>query len=74
MKNIQKSTEAWILIKLQCVTYQWIHLNEIYKLMENYFFQLLESFFELVTIFQNNSGVVFMQVRWEGICAELHAF
>ena len=27
-------------------------------------FQILESFFELVTIFQNNSCVGFMQARW----------
>ena len=31
--------------------------------MEN-FFKILESFFELDTIFENNSCVGFMQVRW----------
>ena len=36
-KNIQKNTEAWILIKLQCVKYQWICLNELYKLMKSFF-------------------------------------
>ena len=34
----QKNWEAWILIKLQCVIYQWIRLNELYKLMN--FFQI----------------------------------
>ena len=29
----QKKSEALILIKLQCVIYQWIRLNELYKLM-----------------------------------------
>ena len=52
----QTNSEAWILIKLQCVLYQWIRLNELYKLIES-FFQISESFFELVTIFKNNSGV-----------------
>ena len=43
--------------------YQWIRLNELYKLMES-FFQILESFLELVTIFINNSGIGFMEERW----------
>ena len=44
-KNFQKNSEAWILIKLQCVLniYQWIRLNELYKLLES-FFQILNSF------------------------------
>ena len=42
-KNIQKNSEAWILIKVQCVTYQWIRLNELYKQMES-FFQISISF------------------------------
>ena len=29
LKNIQKNIKEWILIKLQCVIYQWIHLNEL---------------------------------------------
>ena len=32
-KNIQANSEAWILIKLQRVIYQWICLNKLYKLM-----------------------------------------
>ena len=36
-KNIRKNSEAWILIKLLCVIYQWIRLNEHYKLMESFF-------------------------------------
>ena len=35
-KKNQKNSEAWILIKLQCVIYQWIHLNELYKLMASF--------------------------------------
>ena len=61
------------MIKLQCVIYLWICLNELYKLMESFFFQISDSFLELVTIFKNNSGIVFMRV-WGGICAEQHAF
>ena len=37
MKNIQNKSKAWILIKLQCVIYQWICLYELYKLMESFF-------------------------------------
>ena len=36
-KNIQKNSKAWILIKSQCVIYQWIHLNEFFKLMKSFF-------------------------------------
>ena len=35
--------------------------------------ELFENFFELITIFQNNSGVGFMHARRGGICAEQHA-
>ena len=42
-KNVQKNSVAWILIKLQCVTYQWICLNELYKIIES-FFQIQISF------------------------------
>ena len=39
--------EVWILVKVQCVIYQWICLDKLFKLMEIYiFFQILESFFE----------------------------
>ena len=38
----KKNSKTWILIKLQCVLYQWIRLNELYKLMES-FFQILNS-------------------------------
>ena len=36
-KNIQTNSEAWILIKVQCVIYQWICLNELYKLRKSFF-------------------------------------
>ena len=39
LKNIQKNSEARILITLQCVIHQWIRLNELYKLMESFFFK-----------------------------------
>ena len=44
----------------RCVIYQLIRLNKLYKLMGS-FFQIMESFFKLATIFQNNSGIEFMQ-------------
>ena len=36
--------EPWILIKVQCVTYQWFRLDKLYKLMKS-FFLILEFFF-----------------------------
>ena len=36
-KFFQKNSEAWILIKLQYVIYQWIRLNELYKQMKSLF-------------------------------------
>ena len=33
-KNIQTNREAWILVKVQCVIYQWIRLDMLYKLIE----------------------------------------
>ena len=36
-ENIEKNSAAWILIKLQCVIYQWFRLNKLYKLMESFF-------------------------------------
>ena len=44
--------------------YQWIRLEKLYKLMER-FFQILESYFELTTIFKNNIGVGFMHAACE---------
>ena len=35
-KNFQTNREAWILIKLQCIIYQWIWLDKLYKLMERF--------------------------------------
>ena len=72
-EHFQKNKETWILIKLQCVMYQWIRFNELYKLMESSF-KISESFFESVTNFKNNSGIGLMQVGGGGICAEQHAF
>ena len=38
LKNIQKNSEAWILIKLKCVIYQWIRLDKLFKLANWTFF------------------------------------
>ena len=40
LKNIQTNSEAWILIKVQCVIYQWIRLEKPYKVMESFFLKL----------------------------------
>ena len=36
-KNIETNSQAWILIKVQCVIYQRIRLDKLYKLMGNFF-------------------------------------
>ena len=36
-KNIQTNGEAGMLTKVQCVMYQWIWLDKLYKLMESFF-------------------------------------
>ena len=35
-KNFKMDSEVWILIKVQCVIYQCIWLNKLYKLMERF--------------------------------------
>ena len=37
LKNIQKNRNSWILIKMQCVKYQWIRLDKLYKQMKSLF-------------------------------------
>ena len=49
-KNIRASREVWILIKVQCIIYQWIFIDMLYKIMIA-FFKISESFFELTTFF-----------------------
>ena len=49
-------------------------LNELYKLMESFFFKFRNHFSNWLNYFLNNSGVRFMQERRGGICAEQHAF
>ena len=44
----QRNSETRILIKLQCVIYQWIRLNELYKLMEK-LFSNFKFVFEILT-------------------------
>ena len=34
-KNIQTNRDAWILINVQCVVYNWIRPDKLYKLMES---------------------------------------
>ena len=43
-KNIETNSEAWVLIKVQCVIYQWIRLDKLYKLMERFFFKFKNLF------------------------------
>ena len=69
-KKIQKNSEAWILINLQCVIYQWTRLNKLYKLMESFFanfeiiFRIGYNFFQIVVASWGGGG----------ICAQQHAF
>ena len=39
IKNIQTNSKAWISVKVQCVVYQLIRLDKLYKLMESLFSQ-----------------------------------
>ena len=48
LKNIETNREKLILTKVQCFVHQWIHLDNLYKLMENFFFQIFEFVFELL--------------------------
>ena len=53
------------MIKVQCVIYQWIRLDKLYKLMEIFFSNLEFVFvFELLTenpkIFNNKQGWVYV--------------
>ena len=50
-------------------TYQLIRLDKLYKSMGS-FLQISESFFELITLFQNNTGVWFSMWGDEGIFAD----
>ena len=34
---IQTNSEAWLLIKVPCVLYQWISFDTLYKLIESFF-------------------------------------
>ena len=61
-----------------CYTYiyQWIRLNELYKLIWS-FFQISESFFEFVKKNYTDSVVAVFGLCKRGrggICAEQHAF
>ena len=58
----QKNIEAWILINLQFVIYQWIRLNELYKLMESFF----KFRFQIIGWKQKNiqTAWILMEVQW----------
>ena len=71
--DLQTNNWTSFLHKIIDVIHQWNRLNELYKQMES-FRQILELFFELTTIFQNNSGVGLMRARRGVICADQHAF
>ena len=65
-KNIQKNSEEWILIKLQYVVYQWISLNELYKLMKSFFkFKIIFWNFgrKLKNIWMNREVWILMKVK-----------
>ena len=49
--------------------YRWIHLDKLYKLCNGmFFFQISESFFELTSIFKNNSDIGSCMCGVGGIC------
>ena len=56
-KNIQTKSEAWILIKIQCVIYQLIRLDKLYKQREIFF-----SNFKLVFEFLSENRKIFKQI------------
>ena len=72
-KNIQANSEAWILVKLQCVIHQWIRLDELYNLIES-FIQISESFFKLTNFFEIIVELGLCMRGGGGICADQHAF
>ena len=53
-KNFPQNSEALILIKLQCVIWQWIRLNEFYKLMKSFFHSNFKLVFEKTENIQMN--------------------
>ena len=64
-----------MLIKVQCVIYQWIRLDKLYKQIES-FFQIPDAFFELVSYnFLKIIVALGSCMRGGGgICADRHAF
>ena len=71
LANNQTNSYTSLLIKLQCVKGKSMDLSpQALQTNGKFFFQTSESFFEFITIFQNNSGVGFMHTRWGGICAD----
>ena len=59
-ENIQMNSDAWILITLQCVIYQWIWLDKLYKLMECFFFLI----FHLLKPIANAVILICFEMHW----------
>ena len=60
-----------MLIKVQCVIYQLIHLNKLYKHLKNFFKFHFQNLLQLIKI------IVALCLRKRGggsICVEQHAF
>ena len=74
-KCFQTNSEAWILIKVQCVIYQWIRIDKLYKLIES-FIQISNSFsnyWPKTEKYLMHNKVGFMQVRWgRHLCWSAH--
>ena len=69
-KIFKRIARRGILINVQRVIYQWIRLDELYKIMES-FFQIFGIIFRIkLQFFKIIVGIG----RGEGICADQHAF
>ena len=65
-KNFQTNSKAWVLIKLQCVIYQWIRFDKLYKLMESFLHisNLFLNYCPKTEKYSMHNKVGFMQTRW----------
>ena len=61
-KNIETNSEAWVLIKVQCVIYQWIRLDKLYKLMERFFLKFRICFWIIDWKSKNEVGEAFVLI------------
>ena len=74
--NIQRNSEALILIKVQCVIiYQWIRLDKLYKLIERYFSNFGIIFTNRLQFFLKIIVALGLCMQGGGgICVDKHAF